>query len=164
MIVVSKGLEPHAGLEAFPQSWTLSASHAASFRHVVSSSRLMMSHSSTALSSSLWSLTMERSQSRSTLNPSVVQPIRDVLGGNGGSGSSISDDALQLGLNLSSQLSRYAASIATADPDQLEVIRLHADCINAVFSGRDDLLEHETRNLIVDGLNLAMEVAGGSSG
>jgi len=32
------------------------------------------------------------------------------------------------------------------------------DCIRAILSGRDDLLEHETRNAILDGLTLAADL------
>lgn len=67
-------------------------------------------------------------------------------------------DAHKLAGRLSDQLSGFMGSLDGTGPEQLEVIRLHVDCMRAVLSGREDLLAHETRNLIVDGLSFAAEL------
>lgn len=64
--------------------------------------------------------------------------------------------------NLSTRLATYTGSLNSTSPEQLAVIRVYADCIQAVLSGREDLLSHENRNLIIDGLSFATELAFGS--
>lgn len=59
---------------------------------------------------------------------------------------------------LSGQLSGFVTSLEVPDQQQLAVIQLHLDCMCAVLSGRQDLLSHETRNMILDGLNLAVDL------
>jgi len=59
---------------------------------------------------------------------------------------------------LSEQLTWFIQSLEAADDLQLKIIQSHVDCIRAIQSGRADLLEHETRNAIFDGLNLAIDM------
>ena len=68
------------------------------------------------------------------------------------------EDAHKLAEKLSNQLTGFVGSLDATGPEQLEVIRLHVDCMRAVLSGREDLLALETRNLIVDGLSFAAEL------
>lgn len=67
-------------------------------------------------------------------------------------------DAHKLAGKLSAQLNGFMGSLDGTGPEQLEVIRLHVDCMHAVLSGREDLLVFETRNLIVDGLSFAADL------
>jgi len=69
-----------------------------------------------------------------------------------------------LAARLSDQLNGFMGSLETIDSQQLEVIRLHVDCMQAVLSGRPALLAHETQNLIVDGLNFAADLVSGRAG
>jgi hypothetical protein len=73
-------------------------------------------------------------------------------------------DANHFAERLSDQLTGFVGSLATVDGDQLDVIRLHVDCVRAVLSGRPDLLARETRNLIVDGLGFAIDLVSGKAG
>jgi two-component system, chemotaxis family, chemotaxis protein CheY len=63
-----------------------------------------------------------------------------------------------LAAKVSNQLTGFISLLDASDPAQLSVIRLHVDCIRAILSGRNDLLEHETRNAILDGLTLAADL------
>lgn len=93
----------------------------------------------------------------------VTASIQSVLdAADGASGPNGSPDSLRdanrLAEKLSNQLTGFVGSLDTINAQQLAVIRLHADCVQAVLSGRPELLAHETQNLIVDGLSFAVDL------
>ncbi|NQU57820.1 MAG: response regulator [Rhodospirillales bacterium] len=67
-------------------------------------------------------------------------------------------DINKLAETLSGQLTGFIASLEATDTQQLAVIQLHVECLRAVLSGREDLLSHETQNLILDGLSFAVDL------
>lgn len=67
-------------------------------------------------------------------------------------------DANRLAANLSDQLTGFVGSLSSINQPQMDVIQLHVDCMQVVLTGNEELLAHETRNLIVDGLNLAADL------
>lgn len=67
---------------------------------------------------------------------------------------------IELADKLSGLLTGFVGSTDVAGPGQMEVMRLYTDSIHAVLSGRTDLLEHETQNLILDGLSFATDLVG----
>jgi two-component system, chemotaxis family, chemotaxis protein CheY len=64
----------------------------------------------------------------------------------------------QLAQKLSEQLNFLIETLDTVDTRQLRVIQLHVKSLKAALSCRQELFEHETQNLIVDGLNLASDL------
>ncbi len=68
-------------------------------------------------------------------------------------------DASKLAGKVSRQLDDYIASRQMMNAQQLAVVRLHVDCVQAILTGRPELLAHETQNLIVDGLSFAADLA-----
>jgi|GEM_PF-1058607 two-component system chemotaxis response regulator CheY len=70
------------------------------------------------------------------------------------------DRAKTLGTNLSAQLIEFTGSSDSMGPLGAHVIRLHMDCVDALRLGGNQLLAHETQNLIVDGLKLAVGLCG----
>ena len=83
--------------------------------------------------------------------------------GNGASPEAV-QDANRFAERLSDQLTGFVDTLDAVDGNQLDVIRLHVDCVRAVLSGRQDLLTHETRNLIVDGLGFAIDLVSEKAG
>ena len=68
------------------------------------------------------------------------------------------DRAKQLATNLSAQLIEYTGSSQSMGPLGAHVIRLHMECVDALRLGGAGFLAHETQNLIVDGLKLAVNL------
>ena len=66
--------------------------------------------------------------------------------------------ANRLANNLSKQLIEFTGSPQSMGPLGAHVIRLHMECVDALRLGGAGLLAHETQNLIVDGLKLAVEL------
>lgn len=92
----------------------------------------------------------------------ILGSIKDVLAKPNGTGKAAPEETNKLAATVSNLLDGFVASLGRINQSQMEVIRLHADCLNAVLSGREDLLDHETQNLIVDGLNLAVDLVSDS--
>lgn len=68
-------------------------------------------------------------------------------------------DATKFAGRISQQLGAFVSSNRAMNPNQLDVVQLHIDCVQAVLSVRPELLAHETQNLIVDGLSFAADLA-----
>lgn len=67
-------------------------------------------------------------------------------------------DASKFAAKISRQLDHFVASSGAMNAQQLAIVRLHVDCVQAVLTGRSELLAHETQNLIVDGLSFAADL------
>jgi two-component system, chemotaxis family, chemotaxis protein CheY len=73
-------------------------------------------------------------------------------------------DVGHLAAQLTAQLNSFISTLGVIDDQQLAVIRLHVNCLQAVLTGHPSLLGHELRNSIVDGLNFAAEIASDGQG
>ena len=50
-------------------------------------------------------------------------------------------------------------SYESATPEKLRVMKLHIDFVDAIRTGRTDLVDHESSNMIIDGLKMAIDMA-----
>jgi DNA-binding response OmpR family regulator len=73
-------------------------------------------------------------------------------------------DVGHLAAQLTAQLNGFISTLGVIDDQQLAVIRMHVNCLQAVLTGHPSLLGHELRNSIVDGLNFAAEIATDAQG
>ena len=60
---------------------------------------------------------------------------------------------------LSDQLANFVTSYEAATPEKLRVMQLHLDFMEAIRAGRTDLVGHESSNMIIDGLKMAIDMA-----
>ncbi|MBH62909.1 MAG: hypothetical protein CL569_10785 [Alphaproteobacteria bacterium] len=60
---------------------------------------------------------------------------------------------------ISDQLADFVTSYDTATPEKLRVMQLHLDFMDAIRNGRTDLVSHESSNMIIDGLKMAIDMA-----
>ena len=60
---------------------------------------------------------------------------------------------------LSDQLANFVASYESGTPEKLRVMQLHIDFMDAIRAGRTDLVDHESSNMIIDGLKMAIDMA-----
>ena len=119
-----------------------------------------------AVQRALTSRLSERKARSRTAKPSeelqkVIGSVREVLDQRLGSHSDKVVSAAEMKniqaftAGLLKQLNGFVTTAHTADPVVLDVIQLHVDCLRAIMNGRGVLLDHEDRNIIVDGLALA---------
>lgn len=93
----------------------------------------------------------------------AIAPVRDV--------SPVADPSLvtltdthRLARQVSGQLQQFLRGLTDVQTTHITVIQLHVDCMAAILSGHQDMLEHETQNAILDGLNFAADLAGDGRG
>ena len=60
---------------------------------------------------------------------------------------------------LSDQLASFVTSYDSATPEKLRVMQLHLEFMDAIRAGRTDLVGHESSNMIIDGLKMAIDMA-----
>jgi CheY-like chemotaxis protein len=60
---------------------------------------------------------------------------------------------------LADQLANFVTSYESATPEKLRVMQLHIDFMDAIRAGRTDLVDHESSNMIIDGLKMAIDMA-----
>ncbi len=93
----------------------------------------------------------------------LSETIRKTLAAANAAGNTDTDpktlaDANRFADRLTRQLDDFIGDLGPGAGSRMVVAQLHLDCLRAVLSGRPDLLDHETQNLIVDGLSFAADL------